>query len=113
MQYKQTNSKLVFKTMISIVYTIIHTKVIYFRLNNGTGRKLQPVNFSTEICHRFNLGPLHTLTGLIEDIVKQHDKHFFRKAPPKNLNASSLSSAIVTYRRKEEEKSQVPYLIFE
>ena len=82
-------------------------------INNGTGRQLQPVNFSTETCLRFNLGSLHTLTGLIEDIVKQHDKHFFRKAPPKNLNASSLSSAIVTYRRKEEEKSHVPYLIFE
>ena len=82
-------------------------------INNGTERQLQPVNFSTEICLRFNLGPLQTLTGLIGDIVNQHDTHFFRKAPPKNLNASSLSSAIVTYTRKEEEKSHVPYLICE
>ena len=30
------------------------------------------VNFSTEICLRFNLGPL--LAGLIEDVIKQHGK---------------------------------------
>ena len=48
-------------------------------INNGTGRQLQPVNFSTEICLRFNLGPLHTLTGLIQDVVKEHSKDFFRK----------------------------------
>ena len=82
-------------------------------INNGTGRQLQPVNFSTKVCLRFNHGPLYTPTGFIGDIVKQHDKHFFRKAPPKNLNASSLSSAIVIYTRKEEEKSHVLYLIFE
>ena len=82
-------------------------------INNGTGRQLQPVNFSTEICLRFNLGPLHTLSGLIKDIVKQHHKNFFRKAPPKNLNLTSSSSAIATYRSKEEAKSHVPYTIFE
>ena len=38
------------------------------------------VYFSTEICLRFNLGPL--LAGLIEDVIKQHGKDFFRKAPP-------------------------------
>ena len=82
-------------------------------INNGTGRQLQPMNFSTEICLRFNHGPLHTLSGLIKDIVKQHHKNFFRKAPPKNLNLTSSSSAIATYRSKEEAKSHVPYTIFE
>ena len=82
-------------------------------INHGTGRQLQPVNFSTEICLRFNLGPLHTLTGLVKDIVKQHGKNFFRKIPPKNLNLVSSSAAKTTYRSKEEEKSHVPFVIYE
>ena len=82
-------------------------------INNGTGRQLQPVNFSMEICLRFNLGHLHTLTGLIQDVVKEHAKDFFRKAPPKGMKTNLLSTAIVTYRRKEEEGSHVPFVIFE
>ena len=41
-------------------------------INSGTGRQLQPINFSVEICLRFNLGPLHTLAGLIEDVIENH-----------------------------------------
>ena len=33
-------------------------------INSGTGRQLQPVNFSVEIYLRFNLRPLHALSGL-------------------------------------------------
>ena len=84
-------------------------------INNGTGRQLQPVNFSTEICLRFNLGPLHTLSGLIRDVVREHSKDFFRKSLPRGLatKTSVLSAAVMTYRRKEENSSHVPYVIYE
>ena len=82
-------------------------------IHNGTRRQLQSVNFSIEICLRFNLGPLHTLTGLIKDVVKQHSKSFFRKAAPKNLNIISSSTTIASYRSRQEEKSHIPFNIFE
>ena len=84
-------------------------------INNGTGRQLQPVNFSTEICLRFNLGPLHTLSGLIRDVTKEHSKHFFRKSLPRGLatKASLLSAAVLAYRKKEEKTSHVPFEIYE
>ena len=81
-------------------------------INNGTGRQLQPINFSTEVCLKFNLGPLHTLGGLKGDVVKQHGKSFFRKALPRGLKATSSSSAVTTYRKNEEEASHVPFKIF-
>jgi hypothetical protein len=54
-------------------------------INSGTGGQLQYVNFSTKICLRFILGPLHTLTGLVKDVVEVNSTDFFRKAPPKGL----------------------------
>ena len=75
-------------------------------INIGSGRQLQPVNFSTEICLRFNLGPLHTLSGLIRDVIKEHSKDFFRKSLPRGIatKTSVLSAAVMTYRKKEEKK---------
>ena len=43
-------------------------------INSGTGRQLQPVNFSVEIYLRFNLGPLPSLGGLVKDVVDKHAK---------------------------------------
>ena len=54
----------------SISEAVVETVGSIMNINNGTGRQLQPVNLSTEICLRFNLGPLHTLTVLIKNIVK-------------------------------------------
>ena len=82
-------------------------------INQGTGRQLQPVNFSTEVCLKFNLGPLHTLTGLIRDVIQQHGKSFFRKSLPRGLKATTHSSAVTTYRKREEDSSHMPYDIFE
>ena len=82
-------------------------------INSGTGRQLQPINFSVEICLRFNLGPLHTLAGLIEDVTENHDKQFFRRAAPRGLNMSSTSVAITNFRKKEESSCHIHYKIIE
>ena len=96
----------------SMSKAIAETVGSIMNINCGTGRYLQPVNFSTEICLRFNLGPLHTLTGLIRDVIEQHSKSYFRKALPRGLNATELSAAIATYRKKEEDKSHIPFEMF-
>ena len=81
-------------------------------INSGTGRQLQPVNFSVEICLRFNLGPLHTLAGLVEDVIKHHGKDFFRKLAPRGMKISSTSVAIGNFRKKEESSCHVPRRIY-
>ena len=67
-----------------------------------------------EICWRFYLRPLHTLSWLIRDVVREHSKDFFRKSVPRGLatKISVLSAAVMTYRRKEENSSHVPYVIY-
>ena len=49
-------------------------------INSGTGKQLQPADLSVEICISFNLGPLHTLVGQVNDVVENHGKDLFRKA---------------------------------
>ena len=61
----------------SMSEAMVETVCSIMNINNGTGRQLQPVNFSVEICLRFNLGPLHKLSGLIRDFVKEYSKEFF------------------------------------
>ena len=82
-------------------------------IHSGTGRQLQPVNFSVEICLRFNLGPLHTLAGLVKDVVEHHNKEFFRKAATRGLSTSSTSVAITSYRNRAESSCHIPYKIYE
>ena len=82
-------------------------------INSGTGRQLEPVNFSAEIYLRFNLGPLHRLTGFIKEVALKHGKEFFRKEIPRALNVKETSAAIRSFRQKEESKSHIPYNIFE
>ena len=81
-------------------------------INSGTGRQLQPVNFSVEICLRFNLGPLHTLSGLVNDVVENHGKDFFRKALPRGMQVNTMSVANANFRKKEESSCHIPYKIF-
>ena len=82
-------------------------------INSGTGRQLQPVNFSVEIYLRFNLGPLHTLGGLVKDVVDKHNKKFFRKGLPRGMKTytTGISSAIFTYRKKAETNCHIPFKI--
>ena len=73
-------------------------------INSGTGRQLQPVNFSVEIYLRFNLGPLHALGGLVKDVAEKHGKEF---------SLDSTSVAITSFRKKSELKCHIPFKIFE
>ena len=82
-------------------------------INSGTGRQLQPINFSVEICLRFNLGPLHALAGLVKDVMEKHGKDYFRRAPPRGIKVTNTSVAIAIYRKKEESCCHIPYNIFE
>ena len=83
-------------------------------INSGSGRQLQPVNFSVEIYPRFNLVPLHTLGGLVEDVVDKHAKEFFRKGVTRALNTytTEISAAITNYRKKAETNCHIPFKIY-
>ena len=82
-------------------------------INSGTGRQLQPVNFSVEIYLRFNLGHLHALGGLVKDVAEKHGKEFFRREAPMGLSLESTSVAITSFRKKSELKCHIPFKIFE
>ena len=42
--------------------------------HSGKGRYLQPTYFNKELYLHFNLGPLHLLTELCQDIVKDCER---------------------------------------
>ena len=96
----------------SMSKAIAETVGSIMNLNNSTGRQLQPVNFSTEICLRFNLAPMHELDGLVEVVRKQYGKSYFRKNLPRGLNVNVLSSSIASYRQREKERAHLPGYIF-
>ena len=77
-------------------------------INSGTGRQLQPVNFSVEIYLRFNLGPLHALGGLVKDVAEKHGK-----AAPRGLAMDRTSIAISSFRKKSELNCHIPFKKFE
>ena len=78
------------------------------------GRNLQPQNFSKELFLRFNLGPLHLLDPLCNDIINSKPKMFFRKLDKSRMDklVSVHSSAIATFRKEQEEKSTLPLSVF-
>ena len=45
--------------------------------HTGKGRYLQPAYFSQEMYLQFNLGPLHHLTNLCQEIVKDNKKRIY------------------------------------
>ena len=47
------------------------------------GKNLTPENFSTEVVLRFNLGPLHLLNSLIDEVLAQ--SNYIRKAAKKSF----------------------------
>ena len=80
--------------------------------NHSSNRSLKPENFSKEIVLRFNLGPLHLLDGLINEVLTlDTTKSFLRKqikverVVTNNLNKSS---AIASFQKESEEKSRFP-----
>ena len=77
----------------------------------GKGRYLQPAYFSMEIVLRFNLGPLHLMDGLIQDILKCQHKDYIRKVKRVDKLVSKdikVSAAINTFRQKSQESSRFP-----
>jgi hypothetical protein len=78
------------------------------------GRNLQPQNFSKELFLRFNLGPLHLLDPLCNDIINSKPKMFFRKLDKSRMDklVSVHSSAIATFRKEQEKKSTLPLSVF-
>ena len=67
--------------------------------------------FSMELVLRVNLGPLHLLDPLIEEILLQDPKTYLRKETrisqivSKDINKSS---AIATFQKNTEKKSRFP-----
>ena len=80
-------------------------------MNQMGNRYLQPFYFSIEMYLRWNLGPLHFLKNLIEDIYRREKKLFVRKTSridqvvTKDL---TKSAAISSFEKKSEEKSHLP-----
>ena len=74
----------------------------------GKNRHLEPEYFSMEMTLRVNLGPLHLLNGLIDDILSNDSKSYLRKETrssqitSKNINKSG---AIATFQKNNEKKS--------
>ena len=83
--------------------------------HGGKGRYLQPLNFSMEMYVRFNLGPLHLLSGLCKEIVKERHKYYIRKEDilKRYDRISSNSAAIESYRKNQEEKAHLPTALWE
>ena len=52
--------------------TIAETVGSLMNINSGTGKQLQPENFSVEIHIRFNLGSLNALFGLLKVVAKKY-----------------------------------------
>ena len=80
-------------------------------IHTGSGRYLEPINFSNEIYLMFNLGPLHLLDSLIKEILREMNKTFIRNVD-KNRFFTVESPAITTYRKNELEKSHIPSVIW-
>ena len=79
----------------------------------GSGRHLQPVNFSAEICLRFNLGPLHLLDGLVASVITRYDREFIRRQLPRKYSKyTEMSSSVKNYRERLLEKCHVPCSIW-
>ena len=82
----------------------------------GTGRYLEPVNFSKEICLEFNLGPLFMLNNIIDKLYNLKKREYVYKTNESGARSSHFSqlvdaeegSAVRTYRQQQQEKSHLP-----
>ena len=78
----------------------------------GKNRHLEPHYFSMEMYLRFNLGPLHLLDGLINEVLaSDNSKNYIRgeklasRTKSKDLNKSS---GLTTCEENQEFKSRFP-----
>ena len=74
------------------------------------GRNLLPKYFSVELRLRFNLGPLHKLDPLCNQILDAKPKLYHRKLDNSRSDklVSVHSAAVSSYRKQEEDKSKLP-----
>ena len=92
----------------SMSEAICETVGSIMNIQTGSGRHLQPVNFSAEICLRFNLGPLH-----VNYVVKSYDKEFVRKQISRKYSRfTEMSSSTHNYRTRMLGKCHVPVAIW-
>ena len=81
------------------------------KIHAGRNRHLQPNYFSMEIVLRWNLGPLHLLKTLVDDVYNREKKIYIRKCEIVNKIVSKdlfKSSACDSFEKKSEEKSKFP-----
>ena len=78
----------------------------------GKNRHLEPDFFNMEMGLRVNLGPLHLLDSLIDDIFSNDtNKSYLRKETRISQISSkdvNKSSAIATFQKNNEKKSRFP-----
>ena len=76
----------------------------------GKGRYLNPHYFSMELVLRFNLGPLHLLEGLVNEIQNTQNKEYQRKDKRNRFQTSdfNISASVQTYRKNAERVSRFP-----
>lgn len=78
--------------------------------HTGRNRYLKPDYFSKELFLRYNLGGLHSLEPLIEEIVQDTKTEYVRRCNSKrpDMLVSVTSSTIYNYKQKESKKSRLP-----
>ena len=85
------------------------------KIHAGRNRHLQPNYFSMEIVLRWNLGPLHLLKTLVDDVYNREKKIYIRKCEIVNKIVSKdlfKSSACDSFEKKSEETSKFPASIW-
>ena len=66
---------------------------------------------SMELVLRFNLGPLHLMKQLIQDVLKARNKEHVRRTTRKDQLITQdlkLSATVNTFRQKSEENTRFP-----
>ena len=116
--HSKINETQMFRDLFEFVQSKTYSEAIcesigsIMNMATSGGRYLNPQNFNKEIFLRYNLPPLHTLTGFIEDILQDelaNKKEFIRKADSdprqaRKLNFKSMSSSIGNFRSSERDK---------
>ena len=88
-------------------------------MNNhtGKGQYFNPHNFNKEIFLEFNPGPQHLLEDLVDEVYAQRPREFLCKQDDSGNFSSytihikenkNIRSAIITFRKRQEEKSKFP-----
>ena len=84
--------------------------------NSRHNRYLHPIYFSIEMCLRWNLGPLHFLKYLIEDVYNRDKKLYIRKTTRTDQVVTkdlTKSAVISTFQKKIWRKVQSTSLILD